>query len=360
MTRWMDSHPDARLTDPQRGVHPFETSLNRAQHHVNFVVFEPDRLPDDCVRSTATLRPEQPPGVSFEVDGNEPESPFAGGNPASIRIEIEGEERRLRIKQFLYDWAPPSASIAPLWGTDYLEPFDCQYTVGWIGDDYKGNRGASVQLDRTQIELSVLEGTFGDDELADVLSSLTLANPSVGKRIRKVPFHRLNYWIRYRFQPPALPHGVYEYGERHPYTDAVPTAPVAFRDDEVPLSMIPPSEDHILDSGVTFPDHSAIECVYRDPGNLSDHLWMIAACEESEMAPQLPPSNSDQQAETRTQMTARDTTVFVGALSDDYGAWEAFWQEGKTMYAVWASSSLEMTTDKFLDIITLLHKPTGT
>jgi hypothetical protein len=317
-------------------------------------------MPNDCDRYTATLRPEQPPGISFDGDHDEPESAFAGWNPASIRIEIQGEERRLRIKQFLYDWAPPSASIAPLWGADSLEPFDCKYTVGWIGTDYKENRGASVQLDRTQVELSVLDGTFGNDELTDILSELTRSNPPAADRVRKVPFHGLNYWIRYRFQPPVLPHGVYEYRKRHPYTDAVPTAPVAFRNGEAPIPLIPPSEEYILDSGVTFPDHSAIECVYRNPENLSDHLWMVAAFEESEMAPELPPSQSDQQAETKPRTTARDTTVFLGALNDEYGAWEAFWEDGDTRYAVWASSSLEMNTDGFLDIIRALHRPTAT
>lgn len=360
MTGWTYSNPDARLTDPQRGTHPFETSLARAQRHANFVVFEPNWMPADCELSTATLRPEQPPGAAFDGDSDSSESAFSGWNPASVRVEIRGDDRRLRLKQFLYDWAPPSASIAPLWGSDCLEPFDCQYTVGWLGEDYKGNRGASVQLARTQVELSVLDGAFSTGELTDILSGVTPANPSVANRIRRVPFHRLSYWLRYRCQPPSLPHGVYEYTERHPYADAVPTAPVAFRDDEFPLPLIPPSEAYILDSGVTFPSHSAIECLYRDPDNCSDHLWMVAANEASAMAPQLPPSRSDCRAETRTQTTVRETTVSVGALDDEYGAWEAFWQEGDTRYAVWASSSSAVTTDSFLETIASLHEPTGT
>lgn len=358
MTVWRRSDPEARLTDPDDAIPPRETTLADAQAAVNFVVFEPDWLPDDCRVTAVNRRPERPPGRPDDVTAEEMgQTPHSDGNPCSLRAVVEGAGRRLRLKQFLYDWAPPAASVAPLWRTREPTPFECGDTVGWLGTDYKDRRGACVQRDRTQIELSVAEGEFDDDELRRLLDGLSPADPEAARRVRSVPFHRLNYWVRYRCRPPAVPHGLWDHSPARPYDRCLELSRVALCDDPPAPLLLPPEERFAIDSAVAFPDDNAVECVFRNRRDGSDHLWVTAAAEGSSLAPSIPPEPADQSAETRRAIESRDTTVHYAALTDAYGAWEATWAEDGTHYAVWAAASRRLDGEKFRTLVDSFDAP---
>lgn len=364
MTVWQTADPDARLTDADEAVPPQEKALAAAQASVNFVVFEPGWLPEGCHVEAVTHRPERPPGRPSDVSAADiDQTPHSEGNPCSVRVVVAGDDRRLRLKQFLYDWAPPSGSVAPLWRTPVPTPFACDDAVGWLGTDYKDNRGACVQRDRTQIELSVSEGTFSDDELRQLLGGLTPADPGGADRVRSVPFHRLNYWTRYRCRPPVVPHGLWGYVPEHPYEDSLALSSVALGqnplDDaerRIP-ALVPAGEQFLLDSAVAFPDADAMELVFRNRANGSDHLWTIVSAEDTPLAPSLPPEPSDQSAETHRAIDLRDTTVHYAALTEEQGAWEAIWSEGDVRYAVWAGASQFLDGDQFRAVIDSLVAP---
>jgi hypothetical protein len=357
MTVWRTADPDARLTDADEAV-PTETTPAEAQAAVNFVVFEPDWLPEDCRVETVTRRPERPPGRPDGVDAADiGQTPHSEGNPCSIRVVVADEERRLRLKQFLYDWAPTSASVAPLWRTPEPTPFDCGDAVGWLGTDYKDNRGACVQRDRTQIELSVTEGEFSDDELERLLDGLAVADPAGARRVRRVPFHRLSYWARYRYRPPVVPHGLWGYAPEHPYEESDPLSPVGLaRDPPVP-ALAPSGNRFVLDSALTFAEADATEAVFRNRANGSDHLWMLATAEDSPLAPSLPPEASDQSTETRKAIDLRGTTVHYAALTEEQGAWEAIWAEDGVRYAMWAGASQHLDGEEFRAVVESLEPP---
>lgn len=361
MTVWQTADPEARLTDAEEAVPPRETTPTDAQGAVNFVVFESDWLPEDCTVETVTRRPERPPGRPNDVSTEEiGQTPHSEGNPCSVRIVVSGEDRRLRLKQFLYDWAPPSASIAPLWGTPDPTPFDCGDSVGWLGTDYKDNRGACVQRDRTQIELSVTEGEFSDDELRRLLGAMTVADPATARSAQRVPFHRLNYWARYKCRPPVVPHGLWDYAPEHSYDASHELSPVALARD-APVRALAPcgefEEKFPLDSALAFPEEDAMELIFRNRENGSDHLWLIATDDESQIAPSLPPEASDQSAETREQLDLRGTTVHYAALTEGHGAWELLWAEEGVRYALWAGASQFLDGETFRELVDSLVAP---
>lgn len=357
MTVWKTADPSARLTDPEAARPPAEVSFADAQAAANFVVFEPGWLPADCRLAEVTLRPEQPPGRPDDVSAADiGQTPWGEGNPCALRAVVAGDGRRLRIKGFLYDWAPPAASVAPLWETPEPEPVACGDAVGWLGTDYKGNRGACVQRARSQLEVSVLEGTFDDDELADLLCGFEVAAPEAARAVRSVPFHGLNYWVRYGYEPTAVPHGLWDYHVARPYETSVPVAPFALAD--LPISpLIPGDERFAFDSAVVFPEAAAVECVFRNRRNGSDHLWLVAAREESPLAPSIPPEASAQPAERREPVDLRGTTVHYAALTEERGAWEAVWAEDGVHYVVWAAASPLLDGDGVRDVIDGLSAP---
>lgn len=358
MTVWRTADPSARLADPDDAAPPRETTLADAQKEVNFVVFEPGRLPDDCRVTAVSLRPEQPPGRPGDVTAADiGQTPHSDGNPCSVRLVVDGENRRFRLKQFLYDWAPPAASVAPLWRTPEPTPFACGDAVGWLGTDYEDRRGACVQRDRTQVELSVLDGDFGDDEVRGVMDGLTRAAPDAARVVHDVPFHQLSYWVRYRCRPVAVPHGLWDHSPVRPYEASRPLSPVALAGDPPARPLVPSGDRFRLDSAVAFPGGDAVECVFRRRENGSDHLWLTAAAPDSPLAPSRPPDPSEQSAETRRAVDLRGTTAHYAVLTEERGAWEALWVEDGVHYAAWAGSSQLLDGDGFRTLVKSLDAP---
>ncbi|QLH84673.1 hypothetical protein [Halosimplex pelagicum] len=354
-TDWRTAGPEIRLTDAVAAEPPRETTPADAQAGANFVVFEPGWLPDDCAVRETTIRPEQPPGRPEGLDAADiGQTPHSHGNPSAVRAVVAGEGRELRIKQFCYDWAPPAASVAPLWGTEDPTPVEAGDAVGFLGTDYKGNRGACTQRARTQVEVSVLEGAFDDAELEGLLDGLEPAVDSKSTPIRQVPFHRLNYWARYRCPAVGVPHGLWVHGIARPYDESVPCSPVALGDVD-PELLVPgddePGVDYALDSAATFPDSGAVEAVFRHERNGSDHLWITAAAPDSDLGPDVPPEPADQPAETREAIELRGERVHYAALTEEFGAWEGVWTEDGVTYAVVAGASRQLDGETFRRLV---------
>lgn len=358
MSAWRVADPTARLGADAELRPPRETTPADAQSATNFVVFEPTWLPDDCRVTTVTVRPEQPPGRPANVSAEDVgQTPWSEGNPSSVRTVVVGDDRRVRLKQFAYDWAPPAASIAPLWRTQNPTAFDCCGSVGWLGTDYKDNRGACVQRDRTQLELSVEAGSFDDAELRGLLGGVTPADPDAAAVVRDVPFHQTSYWVRYQCEPPAVPHGLWDHAPTHPYDDSRPRSLTSLRRDGGPRVLVPTGEEFVFDSAVSFPAVDASEAVFRHRENGNDHLWLTAAAAGSALAPELPPEPADQSAATRRELDRRGTTVYYAALREDRGAWEALWREEDVWYGAWASASQELDGERFLETVDRLTAP---
>lgn len=184
------------VTDAERlEAQPPALAPAEAQPGCNFVVWEPTELPPACELSTGTLRRQAPPGRVEGVTAGR--SPWSDVNPAAYRYEIAGPGRRLRVKQFLYDWTFPALDAPCLWESQTRAvPLGDQHIL-WFGCDYMGHPAASTRRARTNIELSVLDGEFSDDEITALYQSMRPAVPDVVDEIAGTPFALLSYWARY-------------------------------------------------------------------------------------------------------------------------------------------------------------------
>lgn len=126
--------------------------IQDAQKYVNFVILMPT-LPKSYILKNITIKKET----------NEQRS--------SIRFEIHSKGKVLRIKQFFYDWSIPLITA----DTNLIhqgKSFEIDGIVGFLGMDYKGNQAACYCRWFTNIELSVIEGTFDEKEILMILKSL--------------------------------------------------------------------------------------------------------------------------------------------------------------------------------------------
>lgn len=194
------SSPEARVK---------RTTSDEAQAWCNFPVLAPRGLPPDTAIVTQTIRPECCPG---RPAGSAPSrSQWSEGNPSSYRFEIAGKGRKLRVKEFLYDWAPAAADQPCLWGAPTRpEPIDPDYVV-WLGTDYMGHRGAYARMYRTSCEVSVLTGSFSDEEIVNLYRALEPVAPSHLALLEQQSFARLSYWGRFRTRLVDPPHGLFRF-----------------------------------------------------------------------------------------------------------------------------------------------------
>ncbi|MFD9486376.1 hypothetical protein ACFWBX_20815 [Streptomyces sp. NPDC059991] len=204
---WRTVHDAAALEDVPPHLLPQE-----AQEWCNFTVWHPERLPAGCDSATTTLRKEAPPGRTGQDSGR---TPWSRANPAAFRTEIAGGGRRLRLKQFLYDWAFPAADHPALWGSETLTFPIGEGRVVWLGTDYLGHAAASARMSRTTVELSVLEGEFTGEELVELYRSLRPAVPGAPARVIGTPFGELSYWARHQdVDMVSVPTGLFTFHRR--------------------------------------------------------------------------------------------------------------------------------------------------
>ncbi len=181
--------------------HYFKTDTNselmdiswaEAQEWCNFVLFKPTWLPDGLIETSNKIRPESP----------EEES--------SHRVEFNDGRRSLSIKQFLYDWAPPAYDHPCLWrnakiSTSENTPTPKAHLIGnnylWFGLDYRRKSAATINMLRTQIEITLIEGICDDQEILKIVGSMVPVNSSLKDRILKTSFAELMY--NHRHEVPA-------------------------------------------------------------------------------------------------------------------------------------------------------------
>lgn len=342
---------------------PVPVSFAAAQARVNFVVLEPCWLPADCRLADVTLRPEQPPGRPDAVAAASlGHADRTDGNPASIRAQISGAGRSLRIKQFLYDFGPPSAGIAPLWGSPQALVLLAGDRVGWLGRDYKSRVGGCVQIDRTQVEFSVTSGEFTVAEITDLIAGLAVADAARAARIFRTSFHRLSYWVRYRKQSMGVPYGLWQYDRSRRYQHARLVAEADIARQSPVAAFLPDSARYAFDSAVCIVDeehgHRELEAIYRHAGNGSDHLWISAVNSGSALRYLLPPRReTNLVAEIAGQVIQpRLGAVWIAAVDQQVGAAEARWEHDGVRQSVWGSPSVHQGVRAFTEMLVTMSR----
>ena len=298
-----------------------------AQAWCNFVLWVPQALPADCVMSAGTLRMEAPPGRVPGVTAGR--TPWSTSNPAAYRAEVTGPGRRLRIKQFLYDWAFPALEHPCLWASQTRAvPLDDRDVV-WYGIDYQRNRAASGRLCRTLIELSVLEGEFSDDEILRLYRSMRPAEAAAAAAIGATPFAALSYWARYPAPMVDVPIGMWKFRRteaEHQGTWACGPADSAAFLGELGL----PSElsGYVVDSAARFVSPAGStesEVVYAPDADRGRELRLIA--QRAGRGRISVPAEREPHPANYETTTIGGAEVALAYIDERYGPWDAVWRD---------------------------------
>lgn len=315
---------------------------------VNFQVHYPTWLPEDCEVISATVRPEQPPG---RAEGTDEEAlglcPWTQGNPSSLRVVISGKDRKLRIKQFFYDWAPPAAGVPSLWESPSILPFISQQEVAWLGTDYKNNRAACVQRNTTQIELSVLEGVFKDQELMDIVNGLVPQEIPSNVLVQEKNYFKRSYWYRYQQEGIKVPHGLLQYNARH-FFDKSTLVTL----EEIEAGQLPKSIGTFqFNAALKIQDATSglleYEALYLAEHNQSDQLWLHIEHHNPKFSIEFPMEKDDHPFECFEIEIVGEMPLYLASLDKKFGGHEAFWQWREYSLAIWTTATTVLDFEEF-------------
>ncbi|MFI5765264.1 hypothetical protein ACIA8F_30570 [Streptomyces sp. NPDC051563] len=319
-----------------------------AQGWCNFVVWRPSELPEGCDTVTGTIRREAPPG-RVEVEGR---SPWTDANPSGYRTEVSGGGRRLRLKQFLYDWAFPAADHPCLWGSA-TRPYEIGGgRVVWLGTDYLGHQAASARMARTTVELSVLEGEFTEDELVEFFAALRPALPEAAARVLATPFAELSYWARQPAEMVSVPTGVFSFhrrGREHEGDWVASGELTAFLTGQgIPLS----AGEYHADSAATFGDGAAVRELDVVYASASGGELRLTAQRTGGGRLVFPPEREKHPA-TDELLDLGGRPLHLGYPHAAFGACDAWWQHpGGYELRLLGSAGTNLGRDAFIGLVT--------
>jgi hypothetical protein len=329
---------------------PREMPPDQAQVWCNFVLLMPGWLPQDCRHPfTGSLRTEASPGRSASDQGR---PNWTRANTSSFSTVAHGNERRLRIKQFLYDWAPPASDHPSLWGhADKVFSIDSK-RVAWLGTDYKKSTAASGILWGTMCEVRVLEGTFKEEELTRIMRELHPVDANAKALITATPFSTLSYWARHRCAMVKVPYGLWKF--RRP--DENVSYQWLKRSDikRTLLNMIPNGpEGWQIDSVCVIgeldnPDEIDILYVL---GGRDRYMWCATILKPDKVGLSMPPEKDAHPCQTDTLEVA-GVTVHHAWLDDSFGPHDVVWEKNSRRYLVESNSAVGFDTNALVKLIT--------
>jgi len=318
-----------------------------AQPWCNFVLWMPAAIPQGCELVHGTLRRQAPPGrVADQTAGR---TPWSKVNPACYRYEIAGAGRRLRVKQFLYDWAFPACDHPCLWNSPARPVGLDESYILWFGVDYKKNRAASARLARTTIELSVLAGEFTDAEIYALYRSMRPAVPDSVVPIARTPFALLSYWARY---PSAgmvhVPAGLWKFRRTGMEYTGQWTADAAAIHSLLGEYRIPAQLGRLpADSAARFADaegNKESEVVYAGgPDRRYELRLVVQRPGEGHIAV---PAEHETHPHQAAQVEVAGLTVHLAWNDDRYGSWDATWSDSRAGLEAKLMASAGATLDR--------------
>jgi hypothetical protein len=311
---------------------PREMGWDEAQSWCNFVLMELRTLPDGFSMVGAEMRPEAPPG-RIEETGNVKRPDWTTSNRSCHRALISDGTTTVRIKQFLYDWAPPAFDHPSLWRSrPRPRSFRVGDDVGWTGTDFRGQPAAAIQIDRTTVEVAVIRGQLDDEGFRAICHGLEPVAPAVRRRIVDTPLATLCYQARHREDTIEVPTGYWRH-RRDTMKLLVEAVACAEAPEGLPGRRLRPASasGYRLDSVFIYRAAEAgpvieADYVYETPDNPGRYLRILASPCGTSGGVVYPPVPDEQDCNT-TVLGASESAIYHAYL-EELGPHEAVWQEG--------------------------------
>lgn len=314
-------------------------TFQNSQEFCNFVVFAPTNLPKDCIVKEHTLRHETCADKTKK------------GSRSSLRSVFEGAGRTLIIKQFLYDWAPPAYDCPSLWRNDEIattqeSPPPKAIFIGnnvlWIGKNYRKQNGATIEIDRTRIEITLEKGDFTDQELIDLCNGFEPQNQQSRTHILNAPFSSLSYYARHLEKATRVPISYWNHQRKKtmycfPLThDEALTAKPSIHSFISTLKQL----HYALNSGFAFgaknkkEEPAEVEFLFEHTEHPGCFIRILASSYDSKNPIKMPPKIGDQECFSEIVYEGKSKYYYAHSLTCAHGPHEALFSIDSMSYMI--------------------------
>ncbi|MEM7332397.1 MAG: hypothetical protein AAF490_09910 [Chloroflexota bacterium] len=294
-----------------------QNDLKEAQLWCNFSLLKPTWLPDDVSITEQSLRPENADHCS------------------SYRTVLTGKDRKLSIKQFLFDFAPPAYDHPSLWRNPQKtaegefplpKAYPLEDNILWIGHDHRRYYGATVGYHRVRVEATVLSGSFENETLFNIFKNLKLVDGSYSDMLKSTTFATLSYQHRFKQPATAVPLSYWTHQRNssdHHYSKEASSQNLS----QLPI-IVPNFErfGYTLDSYFEISPESGpvseYDWVYEAKEKNGAYLRLLLSPPSSPTPIPLPPQKYTQEC-TVGQFDLPSQTVDVAWLDKQFGPYEA-------------------------------------
>lgn len=334
---------------------------NEAQKQCNFVIFIPSSLPSGIVMREQSLRSES------TIDSNRREN-----NRSTFRQVFEGTDRTLVIKQFLYDWAPPAYDYPCLWRNEEIATVaESPAPVGqfvnnnvlWFGKNYRKQDAATVEIERTRIEMTFTKGTFSDQEIALLCKNLLPVDVEIAKHFLKIPFSELSYSHRHEEPVVSVPVGYWKHSrakELMQYALTKEDIPTKFLQAAQPLSIALKDRNYVLSGGFGFgknKDHlEEIEFIFEHEEFAGCFVRVLCIQTDSPFSISVPPNISDQECTNKILKINKNTFYYATSKNFAFGSHEIVFKNNAFNFMIIIKPTPWTSFEWVLDLLTSLIK----
>lgn len=336
-----------------------------AQKHCNFVIFVPSFLPSGVVMREQSLRLES------KIDRDRREN-----NRSTFRQVFEGIDRALVIKQFLYDWAPPAYDHPCLWRNDKIatrteSPAPSGQFVNnnvlWFGKNYRKQKAATIEMERTRIEITFIRGNFSYHEIVSFCKSLLPADAEIAEDVLNRPFFELSY--SHRFEEPAVsvPVGYWKHNraeELMQYALSNEEIPLKFLQTLQPLNIILRARNYILSGGFGFgknKDHlEEVEFIFEKQDAPGCFIRVLCTQKNSSFSITFPPVISDQECANKVLNIGKNTFYYATSTNFAFGCHEIVFKNDSFNFMIIIKPAPWTNFEWVTNLLTSLEKNTNT
>lgn len=253
---------------------------------------------------------------------------------ASHRAEFTSNKRSISIKQFLYDWAPPAYDHPCLWRNAKISkttdtPLPQPELIGnnylWYGLNYRRQKAATLNMLRTQIELTILKGEFDNQEISKIFASLTPINADIKNKILQTSFAELTHTYRHQSATIAVPISYFKHQreqqhQNYAYSLAEITKDLLTTIDLTKLQIT----DYTLDSVFLFGENQnsihEVEYYFESTKEAGNYIRILTTKEDSKYAISYPAIICDQESNFVTQKLDNGHRIYhAWSKKLDYG-----------------------------------------
>ncbi len=242
------------------------------------------------------------------------------------------------IKQFLYDWAPPAYDYPCLWRNDEIATVaespapTGQYVnnnVLWFGKNYRKQEAATIEIERTRIEMTFSKGTFSDQEIALLCKNLLPVDVETAKNLLKIPFSELSYSHRQEEPVVSVPVGYWKHSRSEKlmqYALTKEDIPTEFLQATQSLNIVLKNRNYILSGGFGFgknKDHlEEVEFIFELEKSSGSFVRILCTQTNSLFSISVPPTISDQECTNKTLTIRKNTFYYATSKNFPCGSHE--------------------------------------